>query len=175
MAQVMGWMSRGRFRARPVLKAHLLVHPPSTLVLGLFGFGMFAGMALYISLFPDDTTTWRLPALLMCFALFFTPLVLGFVVERHEVTDDGIAARTFVGVRKRVRWSELRAVRFAPVAQWFRLESNSGTVVRVSTMLIGLPEFARLLLQGAPEEAINVEALELLRQTAEGNPPPVGG
>jgi len=40
-------------------------------------------------------------------------------------------------------------------------------------MLMGLPEFARLLLQGAPAGAIDAGTLDVLRATAAGDPPSI--
>ena len=57
--------------------------------------------------------------------------------------------------------------------KWFRLESRSGIVVRLSVMLMGLPVFAQLLLSRAPREAIEKNTLSILQATAEGNPPSV--
>jgi hypothetical protein len=57
--------------------------------------------------------------------------------------------------------------------KWFRLEAQSGTVIRISAMLTGLPEFARLLLVHAPTQGIDAKTLELLRATAAGDPPSV--
>jgi hypothetical protein len=59
--------------------------------------------------------------------------------------------------------------------KWFRLETRTGAVARISAMLIGLPEFARLLLAHAPADAIPPETLLVLEATAAGNPPPVWG
>jgi hypothetical protein len=74
------------------------------------------------------------------------------------------------GQRGILRWSEVRKVRFASVMKWFVLELHSGTTVRVSAMLIGLPEFARLLLRYVPKEAIDPEAHALLLETTQGRP-----
>src|SRR5437588_3897018 len=57
--------------------------------------------------------------------------------------------------------------------KWFRLESQSGIVVRVSVMLMGLPVFAQMLLANALSEAIDLTTLTILQATAEGNPPSV--
>jgi hypothetical protein len=59
--------------------------------------------------------------------------------------------------------------------KWFRLESQSGTVARISVMLMGLPVFAQLLLVHTLPEAIESNTLAVLRMTAEGNPPSVWG
>jgi hypothetical protein len=61
----------------------------------------------------------------------------------------------------------LRTVRYTPLMKWFRLET------RVSVMLMGLPEFAGLLLQNAPQGAIAAGTLDVLRATAAGNPPSI--
>jgi hypothetical protein len=67
----------------------------------------------------------------------------------------------------------LRDVRYAPVLKWFRLETRSGDVARISVMLMGLPAFARLLLEDAPEDAIDSGTLRILQATAEGKLPSV--
>jgi hypothetical protein len=42
-------------------------------------------------------------------------------------------------------------------------------------MLVGLPEFARLLLAHVPSRAIEAQALPVLEATAAGDPPSVWG
>jgi hypothetical protein len=55
--------------------------------------------------------------------------------------------------------------------KWFRLETHTGQVVRVSAMVMGLPEFARLLLARAPQGAVDADSRLVLEATAAGNPP----
>ena len=87
------------------------------------------------------------------------------------VTDDqsSIAHGGFL------RWSELRTVRYGATMKWFRLETQGGVVVRISGMLMGLPEFARALLRGAPTASIDPAALPVLEATADGDPPSLWG
>jgi hypothetical protein len=59
--------------------------------------------------------------------------------------------------------------------KWFRLESQSGTVVRISVMLMGLPIFAQMILVKARSAAIDPTTQTILYATAEGNPPSVWG
>ena len=66
-------------------------------------------------------------------------------------------------------------MRYSTWLKWFRLETRSGEVVRVSAMLIGLPEFTRALLDGAPADAVDAGTLEILEATARGNPPSLWG
>jgi hypothetical protein len=100
-------------------------------------------------------------------------IVYAYFIECHEVSDAGLDYRSFAGVRKHLQWSDLRAVQYAPAMKWFRLETRSGTVARISIMMMGLPEFARVLLQSAPQAAIDAKTLEVLRATASGHPPSV--
>jgi len=171
MSIVMGWLNRSRFRARPASQANRLAHPPSTLIIGLPCFALFAGLAVVSNVIPNKTTTWWTTSVFVGFALLSAPMVSGFFLEEYEVSEEGIAGRSFTGVRKYLRWSDLRAVRYAPLMKWFRLETQSGTAARISVMLIGLPEFARSLLQGAPHGVIDARTLVVLRATAAGNPP----
>jgi len=73
-------------------------------------------------------------------------------------------------VRRYLRWSDLRTVRYAPVMKWFRLETRSGDVARVSAMMMGLPEFARILLAHSPQRGVEPHTLQMLQSTADGHP-----
>lgn len=173
MSLVMGWLGRSRFRTRPLSDARRLAHPPSTLILGLAGSAFFAGIAVLSNVFANRTTTWWTTAIFVGCALLSVPLVIDYFAARHEVSAEGLSYRKLVGTRKYLRWRELRDVRFAPVMKWFRLETEAGDVARISVMLMGLPEFARLLLEHAPAGAIEPGTLDVLRATAEGAPPSV--
>ena len=173
MAIVMAWLARSRLRARPASDARRLVHPPSLLIVGLVGFAFFAGITVISNVVPNKTSTWWTTAVFVAFALLSAALLLAFFLEQHEVSDEGLASRTFVGVRKHLRWSDLTAVRYGASMKWFRLETRSGGVARISVMLMGLPEFARVLMQHAPQDAIDAATWDVLRETAAGNPPSV--
>jgi hypothetical protein len=173
MLIVTGWLGKSRFRAWTASRARCLVHPPSTLIIGLVCFAFFAGIAVVSNVIPNETTTWWTTSAFVGFALLSVAMVFGFFLEKHEVSEEGIACRNFAGARKYLRWSDLRAVRYASAMKWFRLETNSGSVARISVVLTGLPEFARLLLQSAPQGAIDAGTLDVLRATAAGKPPSV--
>ena len=173
MLTVAGWLGKSRFRARPASEARHLVHPSSTLIIGVICFAFFAGLAVVSNVFRNHTTTWWTTAVFIGFALMSLPTVSGFFLEEYEVSEEALSGRNFAGARKHLRWSDLRAVRYAPLMKWFRLETQSGNVARVSVMLMGLPEFARLLLQNAPQAAIDAGSLGVLRAAAAGNPPSI--
>lgn len=169
------WINKSRFQRQPSGSRRLL-HPASTLVLGFAVSASFAALAvlcLVCAIASDMTLFWWLAAAFAGFALLGAPWVSGFFLEKHEVSEDGIAFRNFAGTRKYLRWSDLRSVRYDPGMNWFRLETQSGVVARISVMLIGLPPFARLLLDHAPGGAIDPATLDALEKTAAGKPPPI--
>jgi hypothetical protein len=173
LALVMGWLGRSRFRRRPVTEAGKLAHPPSTLIVGLACFGFFAAIAIISNVVSNRTTTWWTTAVFIGFAALSSPLILDYFMAKHEVSEAGLAYRKLTGTRGYLRWSELRSVRYAPAMKWFRLETRSGAVARVSVMLMGLPEFAHQLLTHAPAESVDPNTLQILQATAKGNPPSV--
>lgn len=175
MALVMGWVARSRLKARPQADSRRLVHPPSTLIIGLVVFVFFAGIAVVSNVFASKTTTWWTTATFIGFALLSLLMVADYFLARHEISENGLSYGSLTGRRGYLMWSDLRRVTYAPVMKWFRLETQSGAVARISVMLIGLPEFARLLLAHAPAGAIAPEASSVLEATAAGNPPPVWG
>jgi hypothetical protein len=174
MSLVMGWLSKRRFRARPTPDARRLAHPSSTLIMGLMCFVFFGGIAGVSNIvFPNRTTTWWTTSIFVGFALLSALMIIDYFMVKHQAAEDGLAYRKLVGTRKYLRWSDLCDVRYAPVLKWFRLETRSGDVARISVMLMGLPEFARLLLEEAPEDAVDSGTLRILQATAEGKPPSV--
>jgi hypothetical protein len=90
------------------------------------------------------------PALFTILALF---LFIQCLTVRHELLADGAVFRRFGGRKVSMKWTELRSIRYGAFMKWFRLESSSGLVVRVSTSMMGLEPFARALLVHA-EHAI---------------------
>jgi hypothetical protein len=173
MALVMGWVARSRVKARPHSDPRRLVHPPSTLIIGIVVFLFFAGIAIISNVFPNKTVTWWTTTIFVGFALLSLPIVADYFLARHDVSEEGLSYGRLTGHRGYLKWSDLHRVKYAPVMKWFRLETQSGDVARISAMLRGLPEFARLLLARTPPHAIDAETLSILQATADGNPPPV--
>jgi len=173
MSLVMGWLGRSRLRARPASEARRLVYPLGTLIVGLICFVGFASVAIHTNVFPNKTVTWWTTTGFVGFALVGLFVMSQYFVEKYEVSEEGLSGRNAFGIRKRSEWSDLRAVRYAAGMKWFRLETRSGSVVRISAGFMGLPEFARLLLQNAAEGTIDAKTMDVLRATAGGQPPPV--
>ena len=172
MGAVMGWLGRSRLRNRPARDARMLAHPASTFIVGFVSLAFFAGIAVVSNVYGNSTTTWWTTAIFVAFAVLSALMILEYLVVKHEVSEGGLRyTRLFVWSRRYLRWSDLRGVRYAPAMKWFRLESRRGDVVRVSAMLMGLPEFARLLLAHSPQGVIDADSRLVLEATAAGNPP----
>ena len=172
MMVVMGWVARSRLRARPTANAHRLAHPPSTLIIGLVVFTFFAGIAVVSNVYANQTTSVFTTAVFVGFAALALWLLADYFAGRHEVSDDGMNHGSVTG-RRQVTWAEVSGVRYSPAMKWFRLQTRSGRVARVSAMLVGLPEFARLVLEKVPADAIEPETRPVLVATAAGHPPSV--
>jgi hypothetical protein len=100
-------------------------------------------------------------------------LVLEYFIVRHRLTDEGIEYRRLFGQRGSLRWREVRSVGFSNVMKWFVLESYTGKAVRISALLMGLPEFARLVLAHVPRELIEANTQAILEETSQGRPPSI--
>ena len=173
MSLAMGWMARSRARPRPAASEGRLAHPRSTLVVGLVGFALFAGIAIASNVWSNETTTIWTTLIFVGFALLAAPMIADYYLARHEVSESGMEYGRLTGRRGSLRWSELTRVRYAPQMKWFTLDRSSGQRVRVSAMLTGLPEFARQLLAHAPAGAIDQPTRAVLEETAAGRPPSI--
>lgn len=164
---------------------HALVQPRKTLAVGVSTFLLFASGAL-LSLLPSAPVphwieqpgpgaeaAWVV-GVLGTFALLGAFLTATYFLERHELSRHGLTCRSMLGRNKAVKWCDLRSVQYCPYPKaWFRLQATSGTVVRVSFWLQGLPDFARLVLDGAPDGSIDETTAGILRAVAAGHPPPM--
>jgi len=175
MTVVMGWLGRSRLKPRPATDANRLVQPLSTLIIGVSCSGFFAALAILSNIYPNETVTWWTTSVFVGFALLGIPLISLYFTDRHEAARDGLDYTTFFGVRKSIAWGDVKFVRYAPFAKWFRVESRMGDVARVSAMLMGLPEFARKVLENVPANLIEPGTLDILRETAAGDPPSIWG
>lgn len=173
MSLVMSWMARSRGRPRSGGAARQLQHPISTFIIGLAGFLFFAAIAVISNVFANATTSWKTTTIFVGFALLALPILVDYFAARHEVSEEGLRYGRLFGSDGYLPWRDLKSVRFSDPMKWFRLESQSGKVVRLSVMLMGLPTFAQLLLAYAPRQSIEKNTLPILQTTAEGNPPSV--
>lgn len=175
MAAVMGWVARSRQRSSPGVEARRLVHPPSTLIIGLICFAFFSCIAIVSNVYANETTTIQTTSVFLGFAMLSLVLIAEYLGARHEISDEGMVYGRLLRSRRSLAWSDVVQVRYATGMKWFRLETLSGEVARISIMLRGLPEFARTVLSHVPASAIDEETATILHATAGGNPPRVWG
>ena len=175
MTLVMGWLARRRSAPRPPQDARTLVHPKSTLLIGLVCGGFFLALALLCSLFPGKTGSPAFSLFFVGFALLGVPLVLDYRNARHTLVADGMQYGRMLGGTGELRWRDVRRLRYSQSAKWFRLDLADGSVVRVSAMLMGLPGFAQAALGQVQASAIDVPTRAVLEATAAGDLPRIWG
>jgi hypothetical protein len=172
MTVVTGWLARSRLRKRPDSERRTLVYPVGILVIGIFGAVFFFGIAILSNTIgKNPTATVWTTLFFIAFGLASSVLIADYFLTRCRVSDRGIEYGRMTGGRGNILWAEVRSVRYAPVMKWFVLEDASGVKARVPVMLLGLPEFAHFVLLHVPMEAIEPEALAVLRKTEQGWPP----
>jgi hypothetical protein len=171
---VMGWLAKARLRQRPATETSTLMHPKSTLLLGLVPMVLLLGVALISNTVGrnSSTTIWTTLGCI-AFASLGVPIISDYYFARHRLLDDGMAYGGMFGQRGQFRWSEVTRVRYGAVAKWFVIELSSGAKVRISAMLLGLPEFAIAILAQVPRNFIDDASYGVLCDTAEGNLPSI--
>ncbi|WP_161630603.1 PH domain-containing protein [Pseudoduganella violaceinigra] len=174
MAVMIGWVAKSRLRKRPESERNLLRHPVSTLVIGIVGVAFFFGIVIGSNtVWKNQTSTIWTTVMFIAFGLLPAPLIADYLFARHRVSDTGIEYGRMLGQRGSLNWLDVRKLRYAPVLKWFELDGPSGEKVRVSAMLLGLPEFAHFVLLHVPGQAIDEKTLAILRETEQGRPPSV--
>lgn len=176
MALVMGWVARSRFGKRADIDARTLAHPFSTLVIGIAGVALFGGIAIISNTIgKNQTTTMWTTLAFLAFALASVPMIADYYFARHRVSERGMDYGRMFGQRGTFCWSEVQRVRYASAMKWFAIDLRSGSTIRVSAMLMGLPDFARILLAHVPRSVIDDDTYALLLETEQGRPPSVWG
>jgi hypothetical protein len=176
MALVMGWVSRSRSRTRAPSQAGVLVLPTSILIIGIVSVVFWLAIVIISNTVGKNSTSTLGTTLVFCvFSIASTPLISSFYFSRHRVSPSGMDYGEMFGARRTFAWSEVMAVHYSRSMGWFRLELDSGYVARISATLMGLPEFARLVLAHVPREKCSDEAYALLRDAREGKLPNLTG
>jgi hypothetical protein len=107
---------------------------------GLAGFFLFAAIAVISNVFANATTSWKTTTVFVGFALLTLPILGDYFAARHEVSEEGLRYGRLFGSGDYMRWTKLKSVRFSDAMKWFRLESQSGKVVRLSVMLMDIAD-----------------------------------
>lgn len=171
MVLIMGWLNRSRLKKRPADEAKNLRHPLSTIIIGGVCFSFFFGAAILSNVFSNGTETWWSTTIFLGFAAMSLPLVIDYFAAKHTLSESGIDFGRFNGQRVFVPWDGISSVRYAYIMKWFVIKTKNGQTVRVSVMLMGLPEFAKSLLELSKKASIDDDTMEILKETRNGNPP----
>ena len=75
----------------------LLTIPPSTLIVGMAGFGIFAAITIVSNVYSNETTTWWTTGIFVAFAAMAVPMILDYFrarrgIETREERDHGLAS-----------------------------------------------------------------------------------
>ena len=81
--------------------------------------------------------------------------------DRIVIADDGVTARRAVGSRQRIRWGDVRAITFSPLAQALRIASVTGTTIWVNRQLNGTLDLCDALSQHLPPAVLQTGAKQL--------------
>jgi hypothetical protein len=170
VAALMRWLARGQTE-RPAFTAAggVLRHGSTLLILGAACTLFFAGCA-YLSYF-SRTGGPKVAAFFTGFALLGFYLLIEYVVARYELRPDGLQYRDVLGGRGLARWEDIATVRYAEGMKWFVVRTADGRTIRLSVLLTGLPVFAEAVLGRVRAGVVAPETLDVLRETAAGNPP----
>ena len=143
-------------------------------IMGVICSGLSFALLILCNLYPNGTVTWWTNATFAGVGLLSLTLVLAFFTDKHEVSELGLHYTPILRIgMKHMDWAQVKSIRYARFLKWFAIKSSDGETARLSVMLMGLPEFARLALLHAPADALDERTKEILRVTAEGNPPSV--
>ena len=175
MALIMGWLARARLKPRTTESRHTLEHPVTTLVVGLGCTVLFLALAGLSARFPGRHGSIWITMVFLVFSLLGAWLTLDYARGQHNLEPDGLRYRRAIGQSGVLRWSDVDGVRYSPGWKWFRITTKDREVVRVSAMLMGLPEFARAVLEKVHPSAIDDRTRPILEQTAAGSPPSIWG
>lgn len=160
-----------RRQQRAPAAAGQLRHGASTLIVGVVGCAFFVGLAVLSVVFDNGTGGALVTGGLLGFAALSLLMVAEYYRARFELSADGLSYGRLFGARGTIRWRDVTQLTYSRTMKWFRIESSSGEVARVSLMLVGLPEFARTALAQVPSYAIDENAQAMLQQTASGELP----
>jgi hypothetical protein len=146
-------------------------HPPGTLFLGLLTLGFCVALAVFCIVYDNGSAGPIVGAVIAGFGMLGLLMILMYSRARDELTLDGLDFGRLLGPRGSLKWRNVTRLTYSRGLRWFRIETASGEVVRISAMLTGLPEFARAVLEQVPSYAIDDSAREVLRACGQGELP----
>lgn len=145
-----------------------LQHSPLVLVISMLAFGLFAAAAAFSLAFDNGTGGPLVSAGFAALGILGLLTMIEYARARHELTADGLEFGRLFGPRGSLRWRDVTRLTYSRGMRWFRIETATGDVARISAMLTGLPEFARVVLDQVPSYAIDASTREVLEGYVQG-------
>ncbi|MFN3791784.1 hypothetical protein [Massilia sp.] len=172
MALFRRWLAHSRQRADRTAGNHVR-HTYVMLIIGVAGVLCFAAVPVAAHVLPIEGTNAVSTVFFVAMMLLPAYLVADYRYARHLVSEDGMDFGRPTGTRLAFRWDEVRAIRYGNLGRWFKIELQSGEMLRVPIVMAGLPAFADQVLRHVPPARIERESLRMLERTARGDLPPV--
>lgn len=152
-----------------------MVHPRSILAMGI-GFIAGAGAALFAFVAEDAPEVSKSSWNYLVLALLFVPglwVTAAYCFVRHELSDEGMQFKLSFRPSATFSWNDVEHVVLNRRFGWYRVTLRSGETVRISCLLMGLPEFARTLLQHVPSARVEPSTRLTLEEAAAGRLQPL--
>ena len=149
-----------------------MVHPRSILATGI-GFIAGAAAALFAFVAGDASEVSKNSWNYLVLALLFVPglwMTAAYCCVRHEVSDEGMQFKLSFTRSDTFKWHDVEHVVLNKRFGWYRITLRSGGKVRISCLLMGLPQFARTLLQQVPSAKVEPSTRLALEEAAAGRP-----
>lgn len=144
-----------------------LQYPPIVLVIGALVLAFLMAVATLSFVSDNGTGGPLVSATFAAFGVLGLLMVLGYARAWHELTTDGLEFGRLFGPRGSLRWRDVTRLTYSKGMRWFRIETASGEVARISAMLMGLPEFARAVLAQVPGYALDDSVRQVLQACAQ--------
>jgi tetratricopeptide (TPR) repeat protein len=161
-----------RKRAQPVAPTARMQYPPSLRAVGPFLLAVLIMLAAAFAVTAETGPDARVVAgAFTTFGALGLLLMVGSVRVWHVLTADGLEFGRLMGRRGSLKWRDVTRLTYSKGMRWFRIETASGEVARISAMLTQLPEFARAVLELVPSYAIDDGAREALQAYIKGGSP----
>jgi hypothetical protein len=167
-----GWLARARKPAARKDGAHLLTHPPTTLVVGAVCTGLFGAITVVVLRIAKPDQHWTV-VIFLGFAALGAVTIVEAMRVRHELTSEGIAYRGLWRRYASVPWGDIASVRWSPGMKWLVLTTRDGRTMRFSGLLNGLDALAVSLRRHAPNLAADPITEKVLSDARAGTLPSV--
>jgi len=166
------WFRRYGFRIRLSPDGTTLKQPLSFLIAGVVGFIFWGGFTVVSNTIgKNETTTIWSTTFFVFFALMSLVIIATYFFARHHLNREGLDYGKLHGQRGFIRWSDIREITYKPRMGWFRLQTETGSSIKISVTLLGLPEFAQHVLVKVDPERLNDLTRAVLTEIAAGKKP----